>query len=201
LINYDMPWNFMRVEQRIGRIDRIGGRPDVYITNYFYRDTVEEQVYTGIKEDAEWFEQVVGPAQPVLGQVEAVIEDVAMRRAGAARDQAIQQELEEVRHAISAAEQRVLTISDLENADVDGGYAAAPATTLDQIEQTLTTNPLTTERMHPHPDFDHSYYVEVGGEKHPMTFDRDVYDRNPEIGFMTYRQPLFDRLLGDAFST
>ena len=96
LINYDMPWNFMRVEQRIGRIDRIGGRPTVYVTNYFYRDTVEEKVYSGIKEDAEWFDQVVGPAQPVLGQVEAVIEDIAMRRAGDARDQAIQQELEQV---------------------------------------------------------------------------------------------------------
>jgi hypothetical protein len=49
--------------------------------------------------------------------------------------------------------------------------------------------------MHPHPDFDHTYYVETGGEKHPMTFDRDVYDRNPEIGFMTYRQPIFEDML------
>ncbi|MCL1599273.1 MAG: SNF2-related protein, partial [Actinomycetia bacterium] len=198
LINYDMPWNFMRVEQRIGRIDRIGGRPDIYVTNYFYRGTVEEQVYTGIKEDAEWFEQVVGPAQPVLGQVEAVIEDVAMRRAGAVRDQAIQQEIEQVRHDIDAAQRRVLTISDLENADVDGGYAAAPAITLVQMEQILTDNSLTKERMHPHPDFDHTYYVEVGGEKHPMTFDRDAYDRNPEIGFMTYQQPIFDAFLNEV---
>ena len=39
LINYDMPWNPMRVEQRIGRIDRIGQEYDVvWIYNYFYRD-------------------------------------------------------------------------------------------------------------------------------------------------------------------
>ena len=198
LINYDMPWNFMRVEQRIGRIDRIGGRPTVYVTNYFYRGTVEEQVYSGIKEDAEWFEQVVGPAQPVLGQVEAVIEDVAMRRAGAARDQAIQHELEDVRHAISTAQQRVFTITDLENADIEGGYAMSPAITLDQIEQTLTSNPLTKDRMHPHPDFNHTYLVEAGGDKHPMTFDREVYDRNSEVGFMTYQQSVFEKLLDEV---
>ena len=42
LINFDLPWNPMRVEQRIGRIDRIGQvYPDVWIRNYFYEDTVE----------------------------------------------------------------------------------------------------------------------------------------------------------------
>ena len=46
LINYDMPWNPMRVEQRIGRIDRIGQRhPTVWIRNYFYADTVEATIY------------------------------------------------------------------------------------------------------------------------------------------------------------
>ena len=47
LINYDMPWNFMRVEQRIGRLDRIGGKPVVEVSNYFYSRTVEEQIYKG----------------------------------------------------------------------------------------------------------------------------------------------------------
>jgi SNF2 family DNA or RNA helicase len=46
LINYDMPWNPMRVEQRIGRIDRIGQEfPEVWISNYFYKDTIEDQIY------------------------------------------------------------------------------------------------------------------------------------------------------------
>jgi hypothetical protein len=199
LINYDMPWNFMRVEQRIGRIDRIEGRPLVTITNYFYSGTVEEQVYTGIKEDAEWFEQVVGPAQPVLSQVEAVIEDLAMRKAGDARDQALRQELDEVRQAIADARKRVVKISDLNNPDPPHrGYGAAPVITLDEIERILTTNPLTRPRMHPHPDFAHTYLVEVGGEKHPATFDRQVYDKNPEIRFMTYLEPVFEGLLEEA---
>jgi SNF2 family DNA or RNA helicase len=44
LVNYDMPWNLMRVEQRIGRVDRIGGRELVEVANYFYKGTVEEEI-------------------------------------------------------------------------------------------------------------------------------------------------------------
>ena len=46
LVNYDMPWNPMRVEQRIGRIDRLGQRhPNIRIVNLHYEDTVETDVY------------------------------------------------------------------------------------------------------------------------------------------------------------
>lgn len=198
LFNYDMPWNFMRVEQRIGRIDRIGGRPKVTVTNYFYKGTVEEQVYTGIAEDADWFTQVVGPAQPVLGQVEAVIQDLAMRAPGEARDAAVALEVAEVREAIAEAKRRPVQLSDLESEAGElpvRGYSAAPAITLDEIEQILVGNPLTAPHMHAHPDFPRTYYVEVGGQKTPATFDRDVYDKNPEIRFLTYGEPVFEGLV------
>src|SRR3990172_6797302 len=51
LINHEMPWNPMRVEQRIGRIDRIGQDYDrVWIRNYFYDGTVEATVYQRLDE-------------------------------------------------------------------------------------------------------------------------------------------------------
>ena len=50
----------------------------VDVSNYFYDGTVEEQIYRGIGEDVDWFEDVVGPAQPVLDEIEHAIEDVAM---------------------------------------------------------------------------------------------------------------------------
>jgi ERCC4-related helicase len=51
LINYDMPWNPMRVEERIGRIDRIGQRyPTVRIHNFYYDGTVEAKVYRKLRD-------------------------------------------------------------------------------------------------------------------------------------------------------
>ncbi|WP_243146684.1 helicase-related protein [Scytonema sp. UIC 10036] len=51
LINYDMPWNPMRVEQRIGRIDRIGQRySTVRIHNFYYDGTVEAKVYRKLRD-------------------------------------------------------------------------------------------------------------------------------------------------------
>lgn len=61
LINYEMPWNPMRVEQRIGRIDRIGQEYDrVWIGNYFYDGTVEATVYQRLDDRIASFESVVG---------------------------------------------------------------------------------------------------------------------------------------------
>ena len=44
MINYDLPWNPMKIEQRIGRLDRIGQKKDVLVFNFILKDTVEERV-------------------------------------------------------------------------------------------------------------------------------------------------------------
>ncbi|WP_334097614.1 DEAD/DEAH box helicase [Methanobacterium formicicum] len=44
MINYDLPWNPMKIEQRIGRVDRIGQEKDVLIFNFLLENTVEERV-------------------------------------------------------------------------------------------------------------------------------------------------------------
>ena len=50
VINYDLPWNPMKIEQRIGRVDRIGQRKDVIAFNFILTDTIEEYVREKIEE-------------------------------------------------------------------------------------------------------------------------------------------------------
>lgn len=44
VINYDLPWNPMKIEQRIGRVDRIGQQEDVKVFNFIVKDTIENRV-------------------------------------------------------------------------------------------------------------------------------------------------------------
>ncbi|MGQ3330644.1 helicase-related protein [Halorubrum sp. FL23] len=81
LINYDLPWNPMRVEQRIGRIDRIGQRYDeVEILNYSYKDTVETDIYERLDDRIDLFENVVGEMQPVLSGVSKQIRAATLEK-------------------------------------------------------------------------------------------------------------------------
>ncbi|MEI8240742.1 MAG: helicase-related protein, partial [Actinomycetota bacterium] len=77
LINFDLPWNPMRVEQRIGRIDRLGQQsPTVLIRNYVIPGTVEESVYSALAERIDLFSGIVGNLQPILGATERAFEKV-----------------------------------------------------------------------------------------------------------------------------
>ena len=69
VINYDLPWNPMKVEQRIGRIDRIGQKsPKITIWNLFYADTIDERVYDRLYQRLRLFEQALGGLEQVLGE-------------------------------------------------------------------------------------------------------------------------------------
>lgn len=50
IINYDLPWNPMKIEQRCGRVDRIGQQRDVHIYNFILSDTVENRVREVLEE-------------------------------------------------------------------------------------------------------------------------------------------------------
>jgi SNF2 family DNA or RNA helicase len=67
LINFDVPWNPMAIEQRIGRIDRIGQCREVFIFNLVTRGTLEEQVLVLLDEKISMFELVVGEVGAILG--------------------------------------------------------------------------------------------------------------------------------------
>lgn len=69
LINYDLPWNPMRLEQRIGRIHRYGQENNVRIFNFAIRDTVEEHIMSLLYEKINLFEKIIGNLDSILAEL------------------------------------------------------------------------------------------------------------------------------------
>jgi superfamily II DNA or RNA helicase len=67
VINFDVPWNPMAIEQRIGRIDRIGQQREVFVFNLVSRGTLEQQILALLDEKISMFELVVGEVGAILG--------------------------------------------------------------------------------------------------------------------------------------
>lgn len=69
LINYDLPWNPMKVEQRIGRIDRLGQKSEkILIWNLFAENTIDARIYNILYQRLRLFEITLGGLEVVLGE-------------------------------------------------------------------------------------------------------------------------------------
>jgi SNF2 family DNA or RNA helicase len=68
MINYDLPWNPMRLEQRIGRIHRLGQLREVFIYNLYTQGTVEEHLLKLLDEKVHMFELVIGESERVISK-------------------------------------------------------------------------------------------------------------------------------------
>ncbi len=79
LVNYDLPWNPMKIEQRIGRIDRLGQpRPIIRVLNFAYKDTVEQDVFFTVGTRINIFHGIVGRLQPILSRLPKKFEELAL---------------------------------------------------------------------------------------------------------------------------
>ncbi|MBI5709358.1 MAG: DEAD/DEAH box helicase [Candidatus Eisenbacteria bacterium] len=82
VVNYDLPWNPMRVEQRIGRVHRLGQEHPVRVINLVARGTIEAYVLEILERKIRMFELVVGEMEEILGawQPHGSFEDEVFRR-------------------------------------------------------------------------------------------------------------------------
>ncbi len=75
LVNYDLPWNPMEIEQRIGRIDRIGQREDkMVIVNFTTPGTIETDILERVLDRIGVFEHAIGALEPIIGEAWSDVE-------------------------------------------------------------------------------------------------------------------------------
>jgi superfamily II DNA or RNA helicase len=190
LINFDLPWNFMRVEQRIGRVDRIGGLPNISATNFFYKGTVEQDIYNRIKDRHDWFTHVVGNSQPVLAATESVIQKAALGQISG------KQAAGELNDLIDQLENADLRIEDLD-AVPHHENPLTPAMDLAELKEALFEIDAVKERFHEHPAIPNAWLVEIGGAKHEITFDPHTYNEEVGLAMFSWGTELFEQLLNE----
>lgn len=197
LINYDMPWNPMRVEQRIGRIDRIGQRYEtVRIHNFYYDGTVEAKVYRKLRDRINAFATVVGNLQPILAKVPTFIEQAAMS-ADPEEEDVLMSEFDSVLDAPLRPGIEAMVTMDLD-ADLAEIQKPIPATpfTPESIEHLFTTSTIlkSTGVIFELKD-EKTWLVTYKNREYMITFYPDMFDEVPSLRLMNFGEPLFAEFL------
>ena len=196
VVNYDMPWNPMKVEQRIGRIDRIGQKAErITVRNYFYRDTIEDQIYHVLGERHNLFREVVGEAPQILAMIhEAIKEGVAVPH-----DQRlawINAKRKELRERFELLRQDRLILENMALPTRPGEEPLEPPLTPEDLEGLLTSSPLTRqlfEKQGP------GVYKLTLPRVSLVTFDPRTADEKVEsVAYLSYGSELLKDLLASA---
>jgi len=121
VLNYDLPWNPMRVEQRIGRVHRLGQTRDVHVINLVAPDTIEDHVYRLLHEKIRLFQQVIGDLDLILTNEPAGVEGAVGRIFLEAQDEAqVRQRLAGLEHRLEEARRQWEAVCRRNAAVLDG---------------------------------------------------------------------------------
>ena len=181
LVNYDMPWNPMRVEQRIGRIDRLGQQHStIRIFNLHYSDTVEADIYRALAERIGLFQGVVGQLQPILARVsgtiaEAVLEGRASSQMGRA---SVAEEVDR-----GAAESAVgIDIDEATDTTLDLPDRPPTSVTMDDLDRVIRRPDLLPDGFDVRPLGPREYSLTIQGRQPAIrvTTDADYFERHAD---------------------
>jgi helicase-like protein len=196
LVNYDMPWNPMRVEQRIGRIDRLGQRfADIRIVNLHYADTVETDVYMAARSRIQLFERVVGGLQPILARLPTLIRDTVLE--GTSEPERTEAAIRQLEAAIETSRAEGIDIDDFADADLELPPRPDPAITLSDLHDILERPVLLPLGTHAAPLDGQDYRFEDGElpKAIRVTTNRDFFELHSDsVEFWTPGSPAFPDL-------
>ena len=142
LINYDLPWNPMKVEQRIGRLDRLGQRSEkITIWNLFYADTIDARIYDRLYERLHLFERSLGGLEPVLGdEIRRLTEDLLLADLTPEQEEARISQTEQAIAIIKAQEEKLE--EEAGNLVAHGHYILDQIRAARELERTITSKDL-----------------------------------------------------------
>ena len=219
LVNYDLPWNPMKVEQRIGRVDRIGQEHPVVVFNLFVEGTIEERVLDVLENRVHLFTEAIGGLEPIIGDVETDIRK-AIRLAGEEQERRLRKLAEDterkVREARAAEKQMADLILDTKS------FGAGIARIAREAEQPVTQHDY--ERFLRHllqsantyikaPDengvhklmfhapfsLEHPELID-GRDKRRVCFDPQSHVDSENVEYMGFGHPIIDTLTEDRIS-
>jgi hypothetical protein len=78
VVNYDLPWNPMKIEQRIGRVDRVGQAHNVEIFNFAVSGLLDERILNVLEDRIQIFTETVGALDPILESLEGDLSRIAL---------------------------------------------------------------------------------------------------------------------------
>ncbi len=119
LVNFDLPWNPMRIEQRVGRIHRIGQTRDVFIFNLCTAGSLEARILALLDEKIRMFELVVGEVGSILGNLqggeefESLVLDLWLRSHD---DRDLEQSFDSLGQSLLSAQEEYLRTKRLDEA-------------------------------------------------------------------------------------
>ena len=173
MVNYDIPWNPMTLEQRIGRIDRIGQeRPEVDIVNLFYENTAEWDAYEAMRERLANIHGHVGEYQPILYDPAAANQLAGIIRGNAGPSA--------IRDAVSSITSETRMNLDLLNSALSEVKTAPASVTMSFLQRALEEPSLLPEGWSAeHAGGPHWNIQRPDGERYTVTTDRASYEYAP----------------------
>lgn len=201
LINYDLPWSPLKLEQRIGRIHRFGQTRDVHIVNFACRDTVAERVLEVLEEKIRLFESALGPTDTLLGVFESEYKFARSLMAFLGAKKTKREHHEELERSLFLAKENLRNLDKLISTEHMNFNLAA----FRQVHNTDTVRRSGEELKSLIIDYAQSTGLklktdghdctieEPDGKRHTGTFDHDTATHRVDLEFFAFGHELVDR--------